>query len=63
MVWVFSWAWLRPLIRCCVAERSGRSIDFDELHVGLCRSLDLTGRFRGLFIQNASCVVFVSPPA
>jgi uncharacterized protein involved in outer membrane biogenesis len=53
LVWAFDWTWCRPLIRYCVAERSGRSIDFDELHVGLSRSFDPTVQFRGLLIQNA----------
>jgi len=35
-------------------ERSGRSLDFDELHIGLTGSLEPTVQVRGLFIQNAA---------
>lgn len=54
LLWVFNWTWLRPLIRYTVAERSGRSIDFDEMHIGLDRFLDPTVQLRGLLIQNAT---------
>jgi uncharacterized protein involved in outer membrane biogenesis len=53
LFWAFDWTWVRPLIRYCVAERAGRSIDFDELRIGLNRALDPTVELRGLLIQNA----------
>ena len=49
----FDGTWFRPLIRYFVAERAGRSIDFDNLHIGLNHSLDPTVELRGLSIQNA----------
>lgn len=54
LLWAFDWTWFRPLIQYGVAERSGRRVDFDELHIGLTRSLDPIVQLRGLLIQNAS---------
>jgi len=54
LLWAFNWTWLRPLIKYTVAERSGRSIDFDELHISLDGSLNPTVQVRGLLIQNAT---------
>jgi AsmA family protein len=51
---VFEWTWFRPLIQHVVYERSGRSLDFDELHIGLTRSLEPTVHLRGLYIENAA---------
>jgi len=51
---VFEWTWFRPLIQHVVYERSGRSVDFDELRIGLTRSLEPTVQLRGLLIQNAA---------
>ena len=54
LISVFEWTWFRPLIQHVVYERSGRSLDFDELHIGLTRSLEPTVQVRGLFIENAA---------
>lgn len=49
----FDWLWLRPLIQHHIRERSGRRVDFDELHIGLNRALQPTVRMRNLVVQNA----------
>ena len=49
----FDWTWLRPLIQHHIRERSGRQVDFDELHVGLDPALQPTFRLRNLVVQNA----------
>jgi uncharacterized protein involved in outer membrane biogenesis len=53
LVWAFDWNWCRPLIRHYVMSHSGRSFEFDDLHVRFDRSFDPTVDFRGLTIQNA----------
>ena len=53
LVWAFDWNWFRPLIQHHVHERSGRRIDFDELHIGLNGSLQPTVRVRQLLVENA----------
>ena len=53
LVWAFDWTWFRPLIQHHVHERSGRRIDFDELHIGLNGALQPTVRVRNLRVQNA----------
>ena len=54
LLWAFEWTWFKPLIQYGIAERSGRRVDFDALHIGLSRSLDPTVELRGLSIQNAA---------
>ena len=49
----FDWTWLRPLIQHHIHDRSGRRVDFDELHIGLNAALQPTVRMRNLVVQNA----------
>lgn len=49
----FDATWLRPLIQHHIHERSGRRVDFDELHIGLNRELQPTVSLRNLVVQNA----------
>ncbi|MBC8057454.1 MAG: AsmA family protein [Rhizobiales bacterium] len=49
----FEWTWFRPLIQHHIHERSGRHIDFDELHIGLNRALQPTVRLRNFAVENA----------
>ncbi|MEP7101901.1 MAG: AsmA family protein, partial [Burkholderiales bacterium] len=49
----FDWTWFRPLIQHYIHERSGRRVDFDELHIGLDAALRPTVRMRKLLVQNA----------
>jgi hypothetical protein len=51
---VFDGLWLKPLIRHYVMAHSGRTIEFDEVHVRLAGTLDPTVEFRNLAIQNAA---------
>jgi hypothetical protein len=53
LCWAFQWNWCRPLIRHYVMSHSGRSIEFDDLHVRFEHGLDPTIELRGLTIQNA----------
>jgi uncharacterized protein involved in outer membrane biogenesis len=53
LVAAFDWTWFRPLIQHYIHERSGRRVDFDELHIGLDKALQPTVRLRNLVVQNA----------
>ena len=33
LVAAFDWTWFRPLIQHYIHERSGRRVDFEELHI------------------------------
>ena len=57
----FDWTWFRPLIQQYIHERSGRRIDFDELHIGLNRALQPTVRLRNLVVQNAPWATSARP--
>ncbi len=53
LAWLTSGVWAKPAIRHYVMSHSGRTFDFDELHLRLAGSLDPTVEFTGLAIQNA----------
>jgi len=59
--WAFDWNWCRPLIRQYVMSRSGRSVEFDDMHVRWRDGLDPTIEFRGLTIQNAPWAATKTP--
>ena len=55
------WTWFRPLIQQYIHARSGRRVDFDELHIGLDRALRPTVRLRKLVVQNAPWAASAQP--
>src|SRR6195952_2429750 len=53
LAWAFQGLWLGTLLRHYVMAKSGRSVQFDDLHVGVGRGFDPTVTFRNLTVQNA----------
>lgn len=54
LVAVFDWTWFRPLIQHVVHERSGRTIRFDKLRIGMTGALEPRIELQGLHVDNAA---------
>lgn len=60
---LFDWNWFRPAVERHFSERSGRSVQVADLHIGLGDDLQPVVRLRGLRVQNAPWATSTAPMA